>query len=259
MPRRDAAFTSMVLTPAPARTISDKVVSASIGSVTFVLRTIRTSGRLAVSASASCRSASDGSYTTSHPAATIESMPLCSNWSAMRTFIEVGCTHAAHLEVDLQVDLDQMRQQSIPKLRLEPGRLGRHDAAGIAHLHQVVHADGVQRERHRILARPDQLFELRGASRAADEVDSLIAPHITDAELWREHVLLQATDIETVRCAQIRGRLTEIDRQPSAVEEHCHVSLPCRRRRSFFHRKLVTQLREEGRRRVRAEIFHHAV
>src|SRR5262245_21121713 len=96
-----------------------------------------------------------------------------------------------------------MRQQSIPKLWLEPGRLRRHNAAGIAHLHQVVHADGIQRERNRISARPDQLFELTGASRAANEVNSLIAPYIADAEERREHLLLQTADVETIGCARL--------------------------------------------------------
>ena len=40
MPRFDAPATSMVFTPAPARTISDRLPASSIGSVTFVDRTV---------------------------------------------------------------------------------------------------------------------------------------------------------------------------------------------------------------------------
>src|SRR5262245_38852847 len=92
----------------------------------------------------------------------------------------------------LQVDLDQMRQQSVAQLRLEPRRLRRHDAAGIAYLHQVVHADGIQRERNGIFAGVDQLLERRSAASTADEINSLVVPDIADAEQWTEDFLLEA-------------------------------------------------------------------
>src|SRR6185503_5725909 len=142
-------------------------------------------------------------------------MPLCSNWSAIRTFMIGGLRIG---RVYPQVGLNQMRQQSIPKLWLEPGRLRRHDAARIAHLHQVVHADGIQREGDRILARPDQLFERRGASRAADKVNPLVAPHVADSEQWSKDFLLKATDVQTVGCVCMTRRLTEVNRVPLAVE-----------------------------------------
>jgi hypothetical protein len=52
MPRRDAAATSIVFTPAPARTISESDPASSIASVTFVLRTTSTSACVVVSVSA---------------------------------------------------------------------------------------------------------------------------------------------------------------------------------------------------------------
>ena len=47
---------------------------------------------------------------------------------------------------------DQMNEQPVAELRLEPGRLGRHDAAGVGDRHQVVDGHRVQRERDRRLA-----------------------------------------------------------------------------------------------------------
>ena len=54
------------------------------------------------------------------------------------------------------VRADQMNQQAVPQLRLEPGRLGRHDPAGVGDRHQVVDRDRVHRERDRRLARVDR-------------------------------------------------------------------------------------------------------
>jgi hypothetical protein len=62
MPRREAAATSMVLKPAPARTMSFKGPASSIGSVTFVERTTRMSGRKCATASVSESSFASGWY-----------------------------------------------------------------------------------------------------------------------------------------------------------------------------------------------------
>src|SRR5688500_10035425 len=42
--------------------------------------------------------------------------------------------------------LDEMRQQPVPELRLEPRGLGGHDLARVRHGHQIGHADRVHRE-----------------------------------------------------------------------------------------------------------------
>src|SRR5574339_1268840 len=105
--------------------------ASSIGAVSFVLRTTSTSAPVRPIASASASSFRSGSYTTSHPAAARPSMPLFSNLSATST---------------LMIDSDQMNQQPISQLGLEPRGLGRHDATGVRNRHQVVHRDRVHGE-----------------------------------------------------------------------------------------------------------------
>ena len=85
MPRTDAAATSIVLNPAPARTMSARRPASMIASVTLVERTTSTSACVSPSAAASAASLSAGSYTTSQPMAARPSRPDRSNWSATRT------------------------------------------------------------------------------------------------------------------------------------------------------------------------------
>src|ERR1035437_365020 len=85
MPRREAAFTSMVLWPAPARTTSLSAPAASTASGTLVERTTRTSGRNCATSAASASSLSWGAKRTSHPSRASSSRPDDSNSSAIST------------------------------------------------------------------------------------------------------------------------------------------------------------------------------
>src|SRR5690348_15358737 len=114
MPRFDAAATSIVLTPAPARTINDSAPASIIVSVTVVERTTSTGACDCLIAATSESPDASGSKRTSQPAIFNASSPDFSNLSATRTFMS-----------------DQMREQSVAQLRLEPRRLRRHDAAGV--------------------------------------------------------------------------------------------------------------------------------
>src|ERR1035441_10825703 len=67
MPRREAAATSIVLYPAPARTTSLSAPAASTSSGTLVERTTSTSGRNCSTSAASACSLSFGAKRTSHP------------------------------------------------------------------------------------------------------------------------------------------------------------------------------------------------
>src|SRR5215471_5598642 len=125
MPRRDAATTSIVLYPAPARTISDKDPPSSIALVTVVPRTISTSGPPSRIAAASASSLRSGWYTTSQLAAFSPSIPLCSNLSAISTFIIKNVHHNGVL-LWLAL-LNNMDQHAVPELWLEPRGLRRHD------------------------------------------------------------------------------------------------------------------------------------
>ena len=87
MPRFEAAATSMVLTPAPARTISDSAPASIIASVTWVDRTTSTGACVCLIAATSVSPDASGSKITSQPAAFNASRPDCSNLSATRTFM----------------------------------------------------------------------------------------------------------------------------------------------------------------------------
>src|ERR1035438_6381720 len=90
MPRREAAATSIVLYPAPARTTSLSAPAASTASGTLVERTTRTSGRNFSTSATSASSLSFGVKRTSHPSRASSSRPDCSNWSAISTRIASG-------------------------------------------------------------------------------------------------------------------------------------------------------------------------
>src|ERR1035438_1197988 len=90
MPRREAAATSMVLYPAPARTTSLSAPAASTASGTLVERTTRTSGRNCATSATSVSSFSLGAKSTSQPMACSASRPDCSNSSAISTRMASG-------------------------------------------------------------------------------------------------------------------------------------------------------------------------
>src|SRR5688572_10551471 len=77
---------------------------------------------------------------------------------------------------------DQVRQEAVAELWLEPRGLRRHDPAGVCDCHEVVDADGVHRERHGRTPRLHGALELAGATQSADEVDAFARSRIADAE-----------------------------------------------------------------------------
>src|SRR6188472_879630 len=91
-----------------------------------------------------------------------------------------------------------MYQQPIPQLRLEPGRLRRHDAAGVRDGHEVADRDRVDRECHGRLARIDGLLERSSAAGTANEIDPLVGANVANAQNWLENGGLQASDVEAV-------------------------------------------------------------
>src|SRR5829696_2877869 len=210
MPRREAAATSMVLYPAPARTTSESRPALSIASVTLVLRTTRTSACVSAIARVSASSLSSGCWTTSQPAAWSPSIPLFSKLSAISTFM-----------MWLPPPLDQMHDEAVAELGLEPGRLGRHDAAGVRDRQQVVHGHRVERERDRRAAAVDRLLERRRAARAADEVDARIGAHVSDIQQVRKYGPLQDRHVELVDpVGAFLARRVQLERVPVAVEVH---------------------------------------
>jgi hypothetical protein len=88
MPSAEAAATSIVSMPAPARITSVSAVPASSASrVTFLLRTIRICGSSCRTSAGSASAVTSGCDTTVHPSSCKPSMPTFSNLSAIRTFM----------------------------------------------------------------------------------------------------------------------------------------------------------------------------
>src|SRR5579862_4839850 len=107
--------------------MSASEVASSIDAGTAVPRTTRTSGVVERIVSASASSLRSGWYITPHPAAFRPSSPLRSNLSATSTFIDdlIGFTVLCFFPSNHSSN--QVRQQAVPQLRLEPRRLRRHD------------------------------------------------------------------------------------------------------------------------------------
>ena len=88
MPRLEAAATSMVSMPAPARITSVRAVPAlRVSAVTLVPRTIRMWGSTSLTAPGSAWAVRSGCETMLQPSSLRPSMPTFSNLSAMRTFM----------------------------------------------------------------------------------------------------------------------------------------------------------------------------
>ncbi len=89
-----------------------------------------------------------------------------------------------------------MYEQSAAKLRLKPGRLGRHDQPGIGHAEQLVDRRWVQRERHGGLAGVHPALKLLRPPDAADKLDTRIVPRIGDPQYRSQHAVLEQGDIK---------------------------------------------------------------
>src|SRR5262245_48513570 len=92
----------------------------------------------------------------------------------LKTRVVVGMTILLLVISIVARRLDQVRQQAVPKLRLEPGGLRRHDPASIGNRHQILNVDRIQRKRHRGSARTDAGFKLRCAPGTSDEVNPFV-------------------------------------------------------------------------------------
>ena len=87
-PRADAAGTSIVSMPAPARITRPRLGPAfSAAAVTLVLRTISTLGSVSASAAGRSSAVSSGRISTVQPSSLSPSIPTFSNLSAIRTFM----------------------------------------------------------------------------------------------------------------------------------------------------------------------------
>src|SRR6185503_20888169 len=86
-----------------------------------------------------------------------------------------------------RTSVETVQQEPGAQLRLEPGRLRRHDLAGIRHPEQVLDGRGVHRKRHGVPSTVDPLYELPRTANPAHEVDALVAANVTDAQNRPEH------------------------------------------------------------------------
>src|ERR1051325_7562416 len=91
---------------------------------------------------------------------------------------------------------NSMNQEAVSKLGLEPGGLGRHDAARVRDLQEVFDGRRVERKGDGSFSFINEPFELRRAARSADEINALVRAHVLDAEHRVKQVILQQADIQ---------------------------------------------------------------
>src|SRR5262249_15680015 len=185
-PRSDAALTSMVSIPAPARITRLRLVPLRRASpVTFVPRTMSTLGSCSLRATGSASAVRSGSDTTVQPSSLSPSMPTFSNLSAMRIFIDavryparrrpqLPAWTVAGRSSDSGWLIELMHKQSAPQLGLEPGALGGHDGPDVGHGEQLVHRGRKQRYGEHHLARLHPSLQFGCAPNAAHEVHPLV-------------------------------------------------------------------------------------
>src|SRR3712207_2499317 len=106
-------------------------------------------------ASTSASSFTSGWYENSQPAASSPSRPDCSNLSAINTRIVFNAPS------------DRVNQNRVAELRLEPGRLRRHDAARVGDANEVFYRGRIEREGDGRAALVDEPFEFLRPAYAA--------------------------------------------------------------------------------------------
>ena len=114
-------------------------------------------------------------------------------------------------------------------------------------------------ESHGVVACVHQLFQLRRAADAADEVDALARAGVVDAEHGLQKAILEDADIEKVDRARIRGGFPR-EVIPFAAEIHARVA---RKRRGFYLGRRdgedAAHFRQESLGRATVEILHGTV
>ena len=78
--------------------------------------------------------------------------------------------------------LNQVRQQSVSKLGLEPGGLRRHDPTGIGNRHQILNVHWIQRKRDGRGPERTRDSSSALAPGASNEVDALVGTDIADPQ-----------------------------------------------------------------------------
>ena len=144
---------------------------------------------------------------------------------------------------------DDVAEQPVTQLRLEPGGLRRHDVAGIGYRHEVLDAHGIQREGDGRLACVDATLELRDTAKSADEIDPGIGSYIRDAEKRGDDALLEEGDVQIAwrSCRSAERKLV-----PASVEVHRDPTAPIGTGETVDRGYRQTQRREElGRRPAR--------
>src|SRR5688572_698359 len=251
-PRAEAAATSMVSMPAPARITRPRPGPApSVAAVTFVLLTMRMLGSDSATAAGRSSAVRSGRDTTVHPSSCSPSTPTFSNLSAIRTFIERRRL----------LSIEGVDEQATSELGLEPGALGRHDLPGIRYRHELVERRGKHRECDRRAARCYPPLELGRAPDTADEIDTLVGARVPHAQNRPEHEILQQAHIERAdRVARVDASRIEPEPMPAPVEVDAHRAGLIRRRiRRGGDVRHVGQPREHLRRRLIPKVPHNPV
>src|SRR5437667_8744831 len=112
------------------------------------------------------------------------------------------------------IRLQQVAKHCVPELGFEPGALGRHNAAGIDDLHEIVDARRMHGKGAGVFAAVDEFLQFAGASDTADKVEPGTGAWIGDAKNWIEHVFLQQGHIEFLdwisRSSEARAKIERV-------------------------------------------------
>ena len=78
--------------------------------------------------------------------------------------------------------IERMYHEAGAKFRLKPGGFWRHYVACIGYVHQLLHRHGIERQSHSHFSGIDTALQLAEAANATNEVDTLIAAQVGDAQ-----------------------------------------------------------------------------
>src|SRR6476659_970679 len=135
-----------------------------------------------------------------------------------------GSGFGSGFRVQGYAELNQVDEKAVAELWFEPCRLGRHRHTRVGGRHQIIQADGIERESHGGCGGVDQPLELACPSRSTDEIDALVRADISDAQNRLEQLILKHADVERLNRVLISGTNQGTQRAPGPVEIHRYVA-----------------------------------
>src|SRR5437870_3316444 len=110
-----------------------------------------------------------------------------------------------------------MAEHGIPKLGLEPGAFGWHDAASVGDGHEFLYPGRKHREGAGVFSTINESLQLSCPTDASDKTDARVGSRIGDAKNWVQHVVLQQRNVELFdRVGRRREAWTKVQGVPFA-------------------------------------------